>query len=111
MQLKYNLNDKPPVIHTLLYGLQWLVIAIPNVVTIGMLAKLQFGDDIQMQTSYLQSVYFVLGLTMLVQAFWGHRLPLVVGPAAVLIVGILSASASSRGISSGDMSVAPLAQS
>lgn len=95
MQLKYNLNDKPPVIHTLLYGLQWLVIAIPNVVTIGMLAKLQFGDDIQMQTSYLQSVYFVLGLTMLVQAFWGHRLPLVVGPAAVLIVGILSASASS----------------
>ena len=68
-----------------------LVIAIPNVVTIGMLAKLQFGDDIQMQTSYLQSVYFVLGLTMLVQAFWGHRLPLVVGPAAVLIVGILSA--------------------
>ena len=37
MQLKYNLNDKPPVIHTLLYGLQWLVIAIPNVVTIGML--------------------------------------------------------------------------
>ena len=22
MQLKYNLNDKPPVIHTLLYGLQ-----------------------------------------------------------------------------------------
>lgn len=95
MQLKYNLNDKPPVIHTLLYGLQWLVIAIPNVVTIGMLAKLQFGNDIQMQTSYLQSVYFVLGLTMLVQAFWGHRLPLVVGPAAVLIVGILSASASS----------------
>lgn len=39
MQLKYNLNDKPPVIHTLLYGLQWLVIAIPNVVTIGMLAN------------------------------------------------------------------------
>ncbi len=47
------------------------MIAIPNVVTIGMLAKLQFGDDIQMQTSYLQSVYFVLGLTMLVQAFSG----------------------------------------
>ena len=95
MQLRYSLDQRPPFVHTLLYGLQWLVIAIPNVVTIGMLAKLQFGDDVQMQTSYLQSVYFVLGLTMLAQTFWGHRLPLVVGPAAVLIVGILSATASS----------------
>lgn len=92
MQLKYSLDQRPPLLHTLLYGLQWLVIAIPNVVTIGMLAKLQYGDNVQMQTSYLQSVYFVLGLTMLVQTFFGHRLPLVVGPAAVLIVGILSAS-------------------
>ncbi len=95
MKLKYTLDEKPPFSHTLLYGLQWLMIAIPNVVTVSILAKLQFGNgDIQMQTSYLQSVYFVYGLTMLVQAFWGHRMPLVVGSAAVLLVGILSAFSS-----------------
>ncbi len=95
MKLKYTLEEKPPFAHTLLYGLQWLMIAIPNVVTVSILAKLQFGDgNVQMQTSYLQSVYFVFGLTMLVQAFWGHRMPLVVGSAAVLLVGILSAFSS-----------------
>ncbi len=95
MKLKYTLDEKPPFSHALLYGLQWLMIAIPNVVTVSILAKLQFGNgDIQMQTSYLQSVYFVYGLTMLVQAFWGHRMPLVVGSAAVLLVGILSAFSS-----------------
>lgn len=95
MKLKYTLEEKPPFAHTLLYGLQWLLIAIPNVLTVSILAKLQFGDEnIQMQTSYLQSVYFVYGLTMLVQAIWGHRMPLVVGSAAVLLVGILSAFSS-----------------
>lgn len=95
MKLKYALEEKPPFAHTLLYGLQWLLIAIPNVLTVSILAKLQFGDnDIQMQTTYLQSVYFVYGLTMLVQAIWGHRMPLVVGSAAVLLVGILSAFSS-----------------
>lgn len=91
MQLKYTLNQRPPLGQTLLYGLQWLVLAIPNVVTISILAHLQFGDDWAMQTLYLQKVYFILGLTMLAQTFIGHRMPLVVGPAAVLIVGILSA--------------------
>lgn len=91
MDLKYTLNQRPPMAHLLMYGLQWLILSIPNVLTVAMLAKIQFYDDVAMQTLYLQKLYAVLGLTMLAQALWGHRLPLVVGPAAVLIVGILSA--------------------
>lgn len=91
MNLKYTLNQRPPFAHLLLYGLQWLVISIPNVLTIAILGKLQFSDDIALQTLYLQKVYIVLGIVMIAQALWGHRMPLVVGPAAVLIVGILSA--------------------
>ena len=91
MELRYGLDEKPPVWHLLMYGLQWLVISIPNVLTVAMLAKIQFFDDVAMQTLYLQKLYVVVGIVMVVQALWGHRMPLVVGPAAVLIVGILSA--------------------
>ena len=91
MKLRYALNDRLPAGHLLMYGLQWLIISIPNVLTVAMLAKIQFYDDVAMQMLYLQKLYVVIGLVMLVQALWGHRMPLVAGPAAVLIVGILSA--------------------
>ena len=91
MKLRYGLDEKPPMWQLLMYGLQWLIISIPNVLTVAVLAKLQFFDDVAMQTLYLQKLYVVIGLVMVVQALWGHRMPLVVGPAAVLIVGILSA--------------------
>ena len=92
MDFKYTLNQRPPFRHLLLYGLQWLVVSIPNVLTVAVLGKLQFADNVALQTLYLQKVYVVMGITMLAQAFFGHRLPIVVGPAAVLIVGILSAA-------------------
>lgn len=91
MNLKYTLNERPKFNHLLMYGLQWLVISAPNVLTCAMLGKIQFFDDPAMQTLYLQKLYFVVGLVMIVQALFGHKLPLVIGPAAVLIVGILSA--------------------
>lgn len=92
MQLKYTLNQRPPFSHLLLYGLQWLGLSIPNVLTIAILGKMQFSDNLALQTLYLQKVYVVMGIVMIAQALLGHRMPLVVGPAAVLIVGILSAA-------------------
>ena len=91
MNLKYTLNQRPKLNHLLLYGLQWLVISVPNVLTSALLGKIQFFDDPAMQTLYLQKLYFVVGAVMIVQALFGHKLPLIIGPAAVLIVGILSA--------------------
>lgn len=91
MNLKYTLNQRPKFNHLLMYGLQWLVISIPNVLTAALLGKIQFFDDPAMQTLYLQKLYFVIGTVMIAQALFGHKLPLIIGPAAVLIVGILSA--------------------
>ena len=31
-----------------------------------------------------------MGIAMIVQVLWGHRLPLIIGPASVLLIGILS---------------------
>ena len=56
MKLRYGLDEKPPMWQLLMYGLQWLIISIPNVLTVAMLAKLQFFDDVAMQTLYLQKL-------------------------------------------------------
>ncbi|GAB1402850.1 purine/pyrimidine permease [Lentimicrobium sp.] len=46
------------------------------------------------QELYMQKLFAVVGFTLLVQVFFGHRLPLVAGPASVLLVGILASLSS-----------------
>ncbi len=35
MKFKYNLDDTPPFAELLLFGLQWLAIAVPTIIIIG----------------------------------------------------------------------------
>ena len=94
--MKYNLDDKPKAGPLLLYALQWWVVIIPSVITIGLVVgKFHFGADQAAQVLYMQKLFLVLGLTMLVQAVAGHRLPLVSGPASVLLIGIVASSSAS----------------
>lgn len=69
----------------LLYGLQWLMICIPVVLTSTFVAPA--GETV----FFTQKLFALMGITMIVQALWGHRLPLVAGPAAVLLMGVLAA--------------------
>ena len=39
---------------------------------------------------YAQKVFALMGIATIVQAMWGHRMPIVVGPASVLLVGIIT---------------------
>ena len=91
MKLKYGLDDRPAFGAMLLYGLQWLMIAIPVVLTSTFVAP--EGETV----CFTQKMFAVLGITMIVQVLWGHRLPLIAGPAAVLLMGVISASAQGFG--------------
>ncbi|MCH5329492.1 MAG: purine/pyrimidine permease [Alistipes sp.] len=86
MNLKYGTDERPPKGATLLYALQWLLIAIPVVITSSFIAP--EGQAV----AYTQKMFGVMGATMLVQMLWGHRLPLIAGPAAALLTGILAAT-------------------
>lgn len=89
-KLKYHLDERPPLASTLLYGLQWLAVSLPAVIIIGKLvAELHFSDP-GAQVIYMQKLFFITGLSLLLQLFYGHRLPLIIGPATVLLVGILT---------------------
>ena len=90
MKLKYNLNDRLPMGQLLMYSLQWFVLAVAVVVTSMFIAV---GSPAE-RVFYAQKAFALMGFATIVQVLWGHRLPIVVGPASVLLVGIITALAS-----------------
>ena len=92
MEFKYGVNSRPSLGATILYGIQWLMICIPVVLTSTFVAP-----EGQM-LFFTQKLFAVMGITMIVNSLWGHRLPLVAGPASVLLMGILAASQQGSGV-------------
>lgn len=90
MNLKFGIDDRPRIGQLLLYSLQWFVLAIAVVTTSLFIAV---GTPAE-RVLYAQKVFALMGITTILQVFWGHRMPIVVGPAAVLLVGIITALAS-----------------
>ena len=88
--MKYELNDKPGMLPMLMYGLQWWIVSLPCVVIMGIIVSQLHYTNVAEQTFYLQKLFGIMGIVMIVQVLWGHRLPLIIGPASVLLIGILS---------------------
>lgn len=88
--IKYGLDERPPLTQTLIFGMQWLAITIATVIIIGkVVAGLHF-TDFDRQLIYMQKLFFVIAVSLFLQILWGHRLPLITGPATVLLVAILA---------------------
>jgi xanthine/uracil permease len=90
MAFKYSIDSRPPAGQLLLYSLQWFVLAVAVVVTSLFIAV---GSPAE-RVLYAQKVFALMGAATIIQALWGHRMPIVVGPASVLLVGIITALAS-----------------
>ncbi len=91
--MKYGVNDRPGPGPMLLYGLQWWAVSLPAIVIMGLVAGRLHHSELGELTLYLQKMYGLIGLAMAGQALFGHRLPLVVGPAAILLVGLTASMA------------------
>ena len=90
MEFRYGLDDRPPPLEWLLLGLQWFAVAVPSIVIIGKIVCTGGPAAACDPLSYLQKMFFVAALFMLLQIFRGHGLPLIVGPSTVILIGILS---------------------
>ncbi|MGI6615725.1 MAG: uracil-xanthine permease family protein [Dethiobacteria bacterium] len=90
LKLKYMVDDRPPLGELLLLGLQWFAIAVPVAIIVGkIVAGLHFSDPGD-QLIYIQKIFFITGLSLLAQLLYGHQLPLITGPATILLVGIVA---------------------
>ncbi|OPY66435.1 MAG: putative purine permease YwdJ [Syntrophorhabdaceae bacterium PtaU1.Bin034] len=90
MQLRYDLDDHPPLREFILFGLQWLAISIPGIVIIGNVVAGMYCTDQAAQVIYLQKLSFITGVVLLSQVLVGHRLPLIPGPSTVLLIGMIA---------------------
>jgi xanthine/uracil permease len=98
VEFRYGLDQRPPLSDLLLYGLQWLAIAVPSIIIIGRVVAPLYSADWAGQVLYLQKLTLVTAVTLGVQVLWGHRLPLICGPAAVLLVGVMASRSYPPGV-------------
>jgi len=90
MQFEYGLDQRPPFLKSVLFGLQWAAIAISMVIILGrVVGGLHFSEPAS-QIVYLQKLLFITGVTIFCQVLGGHRLPVISGPAAVLVIGVIA---------------------
>ncbi len=92
--MKYGLDEKPGTVPLLLYGAQWWVVSLPSIIIMGfVVARLHYAG-LADQVFYMRKLFVLAGCVTVVQTLFGHRLPLVVGPASTLLVGVIASTAS-----------------
>ena len=93
MNFRYGISDWPSRQETVLFALQWLLVMAPMVIIMGRIgAALQYPDSQALQQLYLQKLFLLSGAGMLAQLVIGHGLPIITGPAAVLLIGMAAGS-------------------
>lgn len=90
MQFLYPLDSRPPAKASILFGIQWFVITLPILVTLGRVTSGLHGHDPTLQNMYLQRLIFIMALALAFQVTLGHRLPLIIGPSTALLMGVLA---------------------
>ncbi len=106
LEIRYPLDKWPPPGASVVLGLQWLVILVPGILVLGDVVGLAWGLDAAARVAYMQRLLLVCGLVQAAQVLVGHRLPGLVGPSTVLLVGVLSTMASGSGQVYGSMALA-----
>lgn len=88
--MKYNLNDKPKATDAMLGGLQWFTAILPFLIVLPtLLFSVEGGDEIS-KIIYFQKIFILSGFTLLAQLLLGHGLPILSGPATVLLIGLMN---------------------
>lgn len=95
MRLDYQLDQRLPILKAVVLGLQWAVVATSLIIILGKVAAGAHLTQAQDQITYLQKLFFVTAISILVQLLWGHKLPVISGPATVVLLGVLSSQEAS----------------
>ncbi len=78
--LLYGIDDKPPIMETIILGFQHYLTMFGSTVAIPLLLAPAFGITDPVEKGWLiATMFFVSGITTLLQSTWGNRLPIVQG--------------------------------
>ncbi|MCJ7596054.1 MAG: purine/pyrimidine permease [Desulfobacterales bacterium] len=85
----YDLDDHPPLQYALVYALQWAFIMFPALVIVATLGVESLGPGGADKIRFLQLTLLTSGLFTVIQTLWGHRYPLLEGPATALVLAFI----------------------
>ncbi|KUO63050.1 MAG: hypothetical protein APF84_11015 [Gracilibacter sp. BRH_c7a] len=91
--LVYDLNDYPGLSRSFLYGLQWLSFSLAQSAVIPVILGASLGLGTQGTAHLALRIFFFTGLGSLLQVLFGHRLPIIEGPASVFWATYISLAA------------------
>lgn len=78
--LLYSIEDNPPTLETIILGFQHYLTMFGSTVAIPLLLAPAFGIENPVEKGWLiATMFFVSGITTLMQTTWGNRLPIVQG--------------------------------
>ncbi len=100
---EHALDAWPPPAATAVLSLQWLVVLVPGLLVLGEVVAGVQGLSPASRVAYNQRLFLACGLTQMAQVYLGHRLPGLVGPSTVLLVGAISTMAAGPGAVYGGM--------
>ncbi len=109
MKFLYGPDERPPFSVSLPAGIQWAVISVAYILSFAMLIENIQGGNGAVTVAFIQKVLLITAAALVLQIFAGHRLPLVFGPSAALLIGISSSTGFTEGVIYGSMAVAAAA--
>lgn len=86
----YDVDDKLPLILALAYGIQWTLFLFPAVLMVSALCAKAFNMPETARVSFVQLTFITAGFFTLIQSLWGHRYPIIEGPATAHLLTMLS---------------------
>ena len=82
----YGLYERPPVVHNLVYGLQWALIMFPAVMIVASIAAEALQLSGEGRVAFFQKMLLLSGAFTFLQTLVGHRYPIQEGPATALLL-------------------------
>ena len=90
MKFNYSVNEVPTLNILILNGLQWFVLVMPVIIMVGKIIGVTFLLNSNEEVLYIQKLSFIVSLSLFLQILFGHSLPILSGPATVLLVGLIA---------------------
>jgi xanthine/uracil permease len=79
----YELADRPPLTVTLAAAIQWFFITLSSSLVVPLVIGQLYGLNTPQIGQFVQQTCFFIGLVSLLQVGFGHRLPIIEGPAGM----------------------------
>ena len=81
--LAYRVDERPRGSMLILSSVQWFVFTLASVITVPVVLGPVFGMGVGQTGLFMERTLFVSGLIGLLQVLFGHRLPVIEGPAGL----------------------------